>query len=463
MKKWFCRRLAPGLCALLMMVALPVTLQVSAKATTEETTVAVDSMEMEVHVPAGYYVLTPDMAENDGDFLLAGITDAASKIQEYRDNGIYLNLVSEDQSISISFFKKESTTNEQIYNLSDCSKEDQDYVLSLLDEADDPDLGLESQAEYFRDHPQMLMIHTVAQADNGNGGTAYEESYTTIVNGYSVSISVYMPQKGEDVEAAGEALKEIVMGVEFTNILPIPTVEELRAEAMNVLIPLATLIGSLIVALIIWGVDKKRKATRSARLAEDLTEFNRARRLAREEAEKSGIPFEEPVLFVNETNCSDFEIDGACRMHFLRSRWLYTFGVPLLGLCFVLEALFLSGDVITRLLMGGLGLYFMAVPYISFRRLHKEEQNVYRKLRTRAAKYVFCEEVMRVYGIQSAAQHPYFCLWKVVETKQNFYLYYTSERCYILRKDGFMNGEKDVASFRALLKEKMGKHVHVKK
>ena len=104
MKKWFCRRLAPGLCALLMMLALPVTLQVSAKATTEETTVAVDSMEMEVHVPAGYYVLTPDMAENDGDFLLAGITDAASKIQEYRDNGIYLNLVSEDQSISISFF-----------------------------------------------------------------------------------------------------------------------------------------------------------------------------------------------------------------------------------------------------------------------------------------------------------------------------------------------------------------------
>ncbi len=160
----------------------------------------------------------------------------------------------------------------------------------------------------------------------------------------------------------------------------------MRAEAMNVLIPLATLIGSLIAALIIWGVDKKRKATRSARLAEDLTEFNRARRLAREEAEKTGVPFEEPVLFVNETNCSDFEIDASCRMHFLRSRWLYTFGVPLLGLCFVLEALFLSGDVITRLLMGGLGLYFMAVPYISYRRLHKEEQNVYRKLRTRAAR-----------------------------------------------------------------------------
>ena len=256
MKKWFCRRLAPGLCALLMILALPVTLQVSAKATTKETTVTVDSLEMDVHVPAGYYVLTPDMAENDGDFLLAGITDAASKIQEYRDNGIYLNLISEDQSVNISFFKKESTTNEQIYNLNDCSKEDQEYVLNLLDEADDPDLGLESQAEYFRDHPQMLMIHTVAQADNGSGGTAYEESYTTIINGYSVSISVYMPEKGDNVEAAGKALKEIVMGVDFTNILPIPTVDEMRQEALNVVIPLGTLIGSLIVALIIWSVDK---------------------------------------------------------------------------------------------------------------------------------------------------------------------------------------------------------------
>ena len=86
---------------------------------------------------------------------------------------------------------------------------------------------------------------------------------------------------------------------------------------------------------------------------------------------------------------------------------------------------------------------------------------MYRKLRTRGAKYVFCEEYMRVYGIQSAAQHPYFCLWKVIETKNFYYLYYTYDRCYIMRKDGFAVGSEE--EFRRLMREKVGKQAQLKK
>ena len=97
MKKWI--RRGAALCAAVLL-AVTGTIGCLAAVTEKETTVVVEEMDLEVTVPAGYHVLTPDMSENDGAFLLAGITDPAGKLQEYRDNGIYLHLLSEETGLS---------------------------------------------------------------------------------------------------------------------------------------------------------------------------------------------------------------------------------------------------------------------------------------------------------------------------------------------------------------------------
>ena len=457
MKKWI--RRGAALCAAVLL-AVTGTIGCLAAVTEKETTVVVKEMDLEVTVPAGYHVLTPDMSENDGAFLLAGITDPAGKLQEYRDNGIYLHLLSEETGLSFYYMKKESTTTQQVFNLRDCTEENRQYVLEILDEADDPDLGIETVAELTYDHAQMPMVHSVAHADNKKGGTSYEEGYSTILNGYSVTIECFMDEEG-DTEKAGQLLKELMLGTRFTNIKAPPTVEEARQEVLQVFLPLILLIGTLLMALIIWTVSKKRKERRSARLTNDLTEFNRERRLMRERAEKEGLTIEEPVLVINETECTDEEVETACKAHFLKRKPAYTFGLPLLGIVYLAVAVLINGDILARLLMAILGVYLFLMPYLSYRRTLREEKNVYRKLRTRGAKYVFCEEYMRVYGIQSAAQHPYFCLWKVIETKNCYYLYYTYDRCYIMRKDGFAVGSEE--EFRRLMREKVGKKAQLKK
>ena len=58
-------------------------------------------------------------------------------------------------------------------------------------------------------------------------------------------------------------------------------------------------------------------------------------------------------------------------------------------------AVLINGDILARLLMAILGVYLFLMPYLSYRRTLREEKNVYRKLRTRDSKYVFCEEYMR--------------------------------------------------------------------
>ena len=97
MKKWI--RRGAALCAAVLL-AVTGTIGCLAAVTEKETTVVVEEMDLEVTVPAGYHVLTPDMSENDGAFLLAGITDPAGKLQEYRDNGIYLHLLSEETGLT---------------------------------------------------------------------------------------------------------------------------------------------------------------------------------------------------------------------------------------------------------------------------------------------------------------------------------------------------------------------------
>ena len=79
----------------------------------------------------------------------------------------------------------------------------------------------------------------------------------------------------------------------------------------------------------------------------------------------------------------------------------------------------------------------------------------YGKLRSRKAVYYFYEGDFRITGLQASNLHPYFQITRLYETKAYFYLYFGEDNTYFISNDGFKQG--DVDSFRAFMKEKLGK------
>ena len=85
----------------------------------------------------------------------------------------------------------------------------------------------------------------------------------------------------------------------------------------------------------------------------------------------------------------------------------------------------------------------------------RNNQNAYRKYPSRTARYYFRSEDFRLSGIQSSTVYPYFQITKAYETKNYFYLYFSDEQAYYVKKSEFSKGEP--VEFRKLLKEKLGK------
>ena len=91
-------------------------------------------------------------------------------------------------------------------------------------------------------------------------------------------------------------------------------------------------------------------------------------------------------------------------------------------------------------------------------KMNKSEIGVYKKARTREARYYFRADDFRITGIQSAALYPYFQILDAYESGGYFYLYYADERAYILKADCFTQGSAE--EFRNLLRKQLGKHCH---
>ena len=92
------KRVMCFIAALLLIAALPI-------GALAETWTGVD---FTFEAPEGLYQLGPNLEETDPAWALAGVGDAAGKLEEYREMGVLVNFLSQDGATNISVMQKVS-------------------------------------------------------------------------------------------------------------------------------------------------------------------------------------------------------------------------------------------------------------------------------------------------------------------------------------------------------------------
>ena len=85
-----------------------------------------------LEVPQGMLQLGPELAEDDPAWALAGVGDAAAKLQDYADMGVLANFISEDGKTNITVMQRQSDYSQRVYDLALLTPEELEQVLVLL-------------------------------------------------------------------------------------------------------------------------------------------------------------------------------------------------------------------------------------------------------------------------------------------------------------------------------------------
>lgn len=89
------------------------------------------------------YTFTPSTPVDDPSWALAGVADAQGKLEEYRDMGGVVEMVSEDGETSILLTQSTTDDSESIFNLEDLTEEEQAEFLDGLAQTKTDEIQLE--------------------------------------------------------------------------------------------------------------------------------------------------------------------------------------------------------------------------------------------------------------------------------------------------------------------------------
>lgn len=423
------KRIISVLIALLLAAALPI-------GAFAETWVGVD---FTLEVPDGMYQLGPNMEETDPAWALAGVGDAAGKLEEYRDMGVLVNLLSEDGATDISVMQKEADQSRQIFDIRLLSGEEKDSFLEKLASTDNEDLTLSKD---WYESPGGLLFYRL-KIDMAGDQEMHELMYGTIMNGYALNIDIHTA--GTDITGEQEdMLRGIADSLTFTNILEKPP--EDYSSALNTLLLLALLLAAVAGPLIYMPIKNKQDKKKKAKLAAQLSEFHKqnGRDTAHGEA-----------AFVNETDCTREAIH---RFSFYQA-YVKNIGEVIFGtlLCVVtICAAFLIDSVWWIKLAAVAVTVYYAYKLIAMPgAVEKIQTKVHSQGMSKTAHYTFYPDVFRVSGIQSSNVVPYFQLSEVRKCGQYLYLYYGPDNAYLVDTYGFQLGE--AADFEKFIRGKLQK------
>lgn len=414
----------------------------------------VEELGMTLRVPQGLTAYGQDTPSGDPALAAAGISEEEwyRTLGDMRKNNVYLVLMAED-GFSITVTKKENSNTQDVYSL---SLLDDTEIDKLLEELRHPQEGeLTGEASRYDGGTVPFLWSSVSGSVQGK--QIWETCTVTIVNGFSVTIDMYS-EEGAFTEQQQAWLRQVTDSVSFLELKEKPVQEFDAASVFALLIPIALLILIVLLPLAVVSVNKRREKRQRLRLGEKLSEYRR-RQLERErQAKEKNEPLEEPKpLFQNRTECSTQAVRRYCDFTILRKQLgiILFYGVLVL-LCFA-GAVFIQTEWWLRLILVGVGI-FLTVRVVNMPgKLFETEEHVYRKAKSRVCLYAFREEDFRVSGIQSSSVYPYFQITAAYETKDFFYLYFGSQRAYLVAKEGFSNGAADMEQFRAHLQKKLGK------
>lgn len=411
-------------------------------------TYTIPNTGMTITLPEGASILSSDTPSSDPAWADAGILDVGQKLTEMSQSGILAEIHAFDNACVIAVSTKSSDYSQAVFNLNDLTEEQKESFMDRMkpSSADEQTGGTIT----WVDHEQIpffcIDIHSTAIDEKG---TVYERLYATLYNGMIVSFDLYngRTEIPEEYDALMRAIVDSAVIAEFQTS---PSQAELTPEALWMLIVLALLIVMIVTFFVHRSISNKRDKRAKAAMADRLAAY-RQTKIGRED-EGDGA-----LRFVNETEHSDNAIKIFANFHAYRRQLL----IPVFTIVIGLVALYVvwksgSSDNWWMLLLLAACVVFCTYKIATAgTNITKALMRSYGKLRSRKAVYYFYEGDFRITGLQASNLHPYFQITRLYETKAYFYLYFGEDNTYFISKDGFKQG--DVDSFRAFMKEKLGK------
>ncbi len=447
------KRIASALCAVLLALGCAVPAFAA-----EKTTYTIEEMNITLELPDDLYVFEQsdfNILDPNPDLEKAGFTDPQEQLEMMQEYEIYLTAVSQDQMLSINVAKKDSTTTQSVYDLSQLTDEQFEEFLDTMRGEDDTTDEIEAyEVQRYDDQPERPFFTIRMKMNSEQYGEKEELCYVTVVNGYSVTIDGVA--EGDMTQEQSDLLREIADSVHVTQIIEQETIEFNAATIFSLLFPLV-----LIVFLIALGVGmriRRGHAMKERRaLADRMSEYRRAQKKLEEEAAAEGRTPEEPeTLFRNKTTYNEEVAHAFVQFHFLRRKLGVMIGYAVFALFMAASAFVLDSEWYMRLILFGVGVFLVVWMCLMPGKLYNNVMATFKKAKNKENEYTFRADDFRIAGVQSASVFPYFQVTRAYESGKYFYLYFGEEQAYYIAKDGFTVGDAD--GFRTFLKEKLGKN-----
>ena len=447
------KRIASALCAVLLALGCAVPAFAA-----EKTTYTIEEMNITLELPDDLYVFEQsdfNILDPNPDLEKAGFTDPQEQLEMMQEYEIYLTAVSQDQMLSINVAKKDSTTTQSVYDLSQLTDEQFEEFLDTMRGEDDTTDEIEAyEVKRYDDQPERPFFTIRMKMNSEQYGEKEELCYVTVVNGYSITIDGVA--EGDMTQEQSDLLREIADSVHVTQIIEQETIELNAATIFSLLFPLV-----LIVFLIALGVGmriRRGHAMKERRaLADRMSEYRRAQKKLEEEAAAEGRTPEEPeTLFRNKTTYNEEVAHAFVQFHFLRRKLGVMIGYAVFALFMAASAFVLDSEWYMRLILFGVGVFLVVWMCMMPGKLYNNVMATFKKAKNKENEYTFRADDFRIAGVQSASVFPYFQVTRAYESGKYFYLYFGEEQAYYIAKDGFTVGDAD--GFRTFLKEKLGKN-----
>ena len=447
------KRISSALCAVLLALGCAVPAFAA-----EKTTYTIEEMNITLELPDDLYVFEQsdfNILDPNPDLEKAGFTDPQEQLEMMQDYEIYLTAVSQDQMLSINVAKKDSTTTQSVYDLSQLTDEQFEEFLDTMRGEDDTTDEIEAyEVQRYDDQPERPFFTIRMKMNSEQYGEKEELCYVTVVNGYSITIDGVA--EGDMTQEQSDLLREIADSVHVTQIIEQETIEFNAATIFSLLFPLV-----LIVFLIALGVGmriRRGHAMKERRaLADRMSEYRRAQKKLEEEAAAEGRTPEEPeTLFRNKTTYNEEVAHAFVQFHFLRRKLGVMIGYAVFALFMAASAFVLDSEWYMRLILFGVGVFLVVWMCLMPGKLYNNVMATFKKAKNKENEYTFRADDFRIAGVQSASVFPYFQVTRAYESGKYFYLYFGEEQAYYIAKDGFTVGDAD--GFRTFLKEKLGKN-----
>ena len=421
----------------------------------------IPELQITVSIPKSMYVFQKDQFSfSDPELSKAGITDINAFAEKFSKYNLLLDAISEDASLEVGFYKKESDETRSYHNLGELTEEEYAEFLKKMQPSKEyqEENNIKMEVESY-DHPQTRFFITRIEMDKSESydHSISEVCYATIVNGYTVTVdAVVLDAK---ISAEQEALvREIVDSIRVSKFIDKSETEALAKSLTTqdyfTIYGALLLIVGVVVALIFSHRSRKRRERERRLLADRLSQYRFEEQEKRDAAAKEGRSPEEPeTLFRNRTDYTEAAVRGFVSYHLRRRRLMSFILYTLAALVFIFFAAFSNMDVIMRLLLIGLAVFILVWECLVPGKLLKAQSALLRSAIHKWNEYSFRKRDFRVTGIQSSTLYPYFQITHLGENKDYFFLYFGEETAYYVEKSGFTQGEAD--AFRSFILERM--------